>query len=105
VRGFEDIACPYPAFLSYSHSADRQPAAIVQRAPPRLDKPWFRLPTLRISRDETSLSANPGLWTSIERSLAQSDYFLLLASPDAAQSPWVAKESNGGETTARPILC
>ena len=63
------------------------------------------LPTLRIFRGETSLSANPGLWTSIERSLAQSDYFLLLASPDAAQSPWVAKESNGGETTARPILC
>lgn len=99
------MASRYPAFLSYSHSADRPLAAIVQRALQRLCKPWYRRPTLRIFRDEISLSANPGLWTSIERSLAQSDYFLLLASPDAAQSPRVAKESNGGGITARPILC
>jgi len=86
------MASRYAAFLSYSHSADRQLAALVQRALQRLGKPWYRRPTVKIFRDESSLSANPGLWTSIERNLDQSDYFLLLASPEAAKSPWVARE-------------
>jgi WD40 repeat protein len=82
----------YAAFLSYSHSADRELSAVVQRGLQRLGKPWYRRPTIKIFRDEASLSANPGLWSSIEQSLAQCDYFLLLASPDSALSPWVAKE-------------
>jgi WD40 repeat protein len=82
----------YAAFLSYSHSADRELAVAVQRALQRIGKPWYRAPRIKIFRDEASLSANPGLWSSIEQSLAQSDYFLLLASPDAARSQWVAKE-------------
>ena len=86
----------YAAFLSYSHSADRQLAAIMQRALQRLAKPWYRRAALKIFRDETSLSANPGLWTTIERNLDQSDYLLLLGSPDAAQSPWVPRKSNRG---------
>src|SRR5215472_10202232 len=92
IRAFPDMGSSYAAFLSYSHSADRRLAVTVQRALQRLSKPWYRRPTLKIFRDETSLSANPGLWTSIERNLAQSDYFLLFASPDAARSQWVAKE-------------
>jgi hypothetical protein len=95
----------YAAFLSYSHSADRQLAAIMQRALQRLAKPWYRRAALKIFRDETSLSANPGLWTTIERNLDQSDYLLLLGSPDAAQSPWVPRKSNRGGTTAVPIVC
>ena len=43
-------------------------------------------------RDDTSLSATPSLWPSIERALAQSRYLILLASPEAAASPWVGKE-------------
>jgi len=86
------MASRYAAFLSYSHSADRKLAAIVQRALPRLGEPWYRRATLQLFHDDTSLAANPGLWTSIERNLAQSDYLLLLASRDAAGSPWVAKE-------------
>jgi hypothetical protein len=82
----------YAAFLSYSHSADRELSAVVQRGLQRLGKPWYRRPTIKIFRDEASLSANPDLWSSIEQSLAQCDYFLLLASPDSARSPWVAKE-------------
>jgi len=46
---------------------------------------------LQLFRDDTSLAANPTLWASVEQNLAQSDY-LLLASRDAAGSPWVAKE-------------
>ena len=47
---------------------------------------------MRIFRDKTSLSANPALWRSIEQALTDSEYFLLLASPSSAKSPWVQKE-------------
>lgn len=86
------MASQYAAFLSYSHSADRQLSAVVQRALQRLAKPWYRRSAIKIFRDEASLSANPGLWSSIEQSLGQCDYFLLMASCDSARSPWVAKE-------------
>src|SRR5262249_16946570 len=82
------MASRYAAFLSYGHAADRALAAALQRSLQRIGKPWYRRPTLMIFRDETSLSADPGLWTSIERNLAQSDYLILLASPAAAQSAW-----------------
>ncbi len=43
-------------------------------------------------RDETGLAVNPHLWGSIEAALDESEYFVLMASPDAAASPWVARE-------------
>ncbi|MGH8772588.1 MAG: hypothetical protein ACREV2_15650 [Burkholderiales bacterium] len=43
-------------------------------------------------RDKTGLAATPELWASIEQALAESEYFLLLASPAAAASPWVQRE-------------
>ena len=39
-----------------------------------------------------SFSANPELWGSIEAALADSEYFLLMASPEAARSKWVQQE-------------
>ena len=86
------MASRYAAFLSYSHTADGELAPLVQRGLQRLARPWYRRPTVKIFRDETSLAANPGLWTSIEKNLAESDYLILLAAPDAAESAWVAKE-------------
>src|SRR5258705_7059638 len=82
----------YDAFVSYSHAKDKPIAAALQSVIQRLGKPWYRRRALRIFRDDTSLSATPGLWPSIESALAQSRYMILLASPDAATSPWVAKE-------------
>jgi WD40 repeat protein len=38
------------------------------------------------------LSANPALWSSIERALQASAFFILLASPEAAHSRWVDRE-------------
>ena len=43
-------------------------------------------------RDEASLSANPALWYSIEHALETSRWFLLLASPEAAESGWVDRQ-------------
>ena len=42
--------------------------------------------------DKSSLSATPELWPTIEEALSGSKYFVLLASPQAAGSPWVDQE-------------
>jgi hypothetical protein len=83
----------YDAFVSYSHAKDKKVAAALQAVIQRLGKPWYRRRALRLFRDDTSLSATPGLWPSIEQALANSRYFVLLASPEAAASPWVDKEA------------
>ncbi|MEV6490355.1 TIR domain-containing protein [Actinoplanes sp. NPDC051633] len=43
-------------------------------------------------RDQTGLSVTPHLWTSIQKALDNSEYFVLMASPEAARSPWVNRE-------------
>ena len=82
----------YDAFISYSHAKDKPVAAALQAAVQRLGKPWYRRRALRIFRDDTSLSATPHLWPSIEEALARSRYLVLLVSPQSAASPWVGKE-------------
>ena len=82
----------YKAFISYSHAADGKLAPAVQTALQKFAKPWFRLRALRVFRDKTSLAATPHLWGSIEEALKRSEFFLLLASPEAAASPWIARE-------------
>ena len=82
----------YDAFISYNHSKDKPIAKALQAALQKLGKPWYRRRALRVFRDDTSLSATPSLWPSIETALSASRYFVLLASPEAAASPWVGKE-------------
>jgi WD40 repeat protein len=47
---------------------------------------------MRVFRDKTSLQLTPGLWPEIQRAIGQSEFFILLASPDAAASHWVQSE-------------
>src|SRR5882724_84239 len=82
----------YDAFVSYSHAKDKPIAAALQRAVQTLGKPWYRRRALRVFRDDTSLSATPHLWPTIENALRESRYFILLASPEAADSIWVNRE-------------
>ena len=82
----------YNGFLSYSHAEHVQFAAEVQRALHAIARPWYRLRALRVFRDRSSVAPSESLWVSIESALAQSEFLLLLASPRAAQSPWVARE-------------
>src|SRR6266480_6020386 len=82
----------YDAFISYSHAKDKPTAAALQSIVQKLGKPWYKRRALRVFRDDTSLSATPNLWPSIEHALAQSRFLILLASPEAATSPWVNKE-------------
>jgi WD40 repeat protein len=89
----EAVATPaYDAFISYSHAKDKALAAALQSAMQRLGKPWYRRRALRLFRDDTALTASPHLWPDIEKALGQSRYLILLASPEAAASPWVDKE-------------
>jgi len=92
----------YRAFMSYSHAADAKLADILQAALQGFAKPWYRLRMIRIFRDKTGLSANPGLWPAIQRALADSEWFLLMASEQSAQSKWVEQEVRWW-TDNRPI--
>lgn len=83
---------PYDAFLSYSHAADGRLAPALQAALHRFARSWFRRRALHVFRDTTTLAATPALWSAIERALGQSRYFILLASPESARSPWVVRE-------------
>jgi WD40 repeat protein len=82
----------YDAFLSYSRAVDDELAPALQAALQRFAKPWYRARAKSVFRDDASLSANPGLWSSIEQALDGARYFVLLASPQAAESKWVGKE-------------
>ena len=82
----------YDAFVSYSHAADGRLAPALQAGLQSLAKRWYRRRALRVFRDETSLSASPELWGSIEAALSQARYFVLLASPTAEDSHWVDQE-------------
>jgi len=82
----------YDAFISYSHRADDFRATALQGALQNLGRPFYRRKVLDVFRDETSLSANPALWPSIERALTKSRYFILMASPESSVSPWCTRE-------------
>lgn len=82
----------YAAFISYSHVLDGALARGLQIGLEQFAKPWYQQRAVRVFRDNASLSANPDLWLSLETALASSDWLVLMASPDAAQSPWVDRE-------------
>lgn len=88
----KEVEMRYDVFISYSHGADSRTAAQLQRALQKIANPWYRLRGMRVFRDETDLSVAPEGWPAIESALAQSRFFVLLASEQAARSPWVAKE-------------
>ena len=85
-------AIAYDAFISYSHAKDKPIATALQSVVQKLGKAWYRRRALRLFRDDTSLSATPHLWPSIEQALSQSRFLILLASHEAASSRWVGQE-------------
>ena len=82
----------YRAFISYSHAADGRLAPALQSGLHRFARPWYKLRALVVFRDNSDLSAIPGLWSGIEQALKESEYFVLLASREAARSKWVRRE-------------
>lgn len=86
------VAYRYAAFISYSRAADAELAVAVQRALHRFAKPWYRVRAVRVFLDDASLSVNEGLRSSLYGAMDESEFFVLLASPEAARSEWVADE-------------
>ena len=82
----------YDAFISYSHGADGLMSVKVQRGLERFAKPWYRRRALKVFRDATGLAVTEHLWPTIKAALRGSSHFILLASPEAAESKWVARE-------------
>jgi WD40 repeat protein len=82
----------FDAFVSYGHVDDGGVARQLQSGVERFAKPWYRARALRLFLDSNNLSANPGLWSSIETALASSSWFVLVTSPGAAGSKWVERE-------------
>jgi TIR domain len=82
----------FDGFLSYSHADSSALAADVQRVLHAIARPWYRLRAARVFRDRSNVAPSDSLWGTIQRALESSAHFLLLASPAAARSPWVARE-------------
>ncbi len=88
----------YDAFISYSHAKDKPIAASLQSVIQKLGKPWYKRRALRVFRDDTSLSATPHLWPSIEKALAESRS---LDPARLARGGGLAVDRQGGRLLAR----
>jgi len=86
------VTTKHDAFISYSHAADGRLAPAVESGLERLARPLLTLRAIDVFRDETSLAANPELWTGILDHLDGSTWFVLMASPQSAASHWCNKE-------------
>lgn len=82
----------YPNRNSYNRQHDAVLGLGLQTNLEQFAKPWYRIRALRIFRDTANLAANPVLWASIEDGLRSSQWFIVLASEDAARSVWVNRE-------------
>src|SRR5436305_1964106 len=82
----------YDAFVSYSHRSDMRIAAALRDGLQSFAKTWYRPRALRIFLDQSGLSADSSLGSRIESALCDSQFLLLIASPDAANSVWVGRE-------------
>jgi WD40 repeat protein len=86
-------AYEFDGFISYRHDGrQREIASRLQRGLHQFAKPIRSLRAVRLYRDETNLGARPELWKQIVAALDRSKYFMLMASQEAAKSPWVQKE-------------
>ncbi|HJG36677.1 PQQ-binding-like beta-propeller repeat protein [Enorma phocaeensis] len=94
-----DNACRYEAFISYSHTEyDARVAREVQRfiegfpVPARLREGMGRSRLGKVFRDEDELAAGTSLDAGLAQALAASRWLIVVCSPAAAASPWVARE-------------
>lgn len=101
----------YDAFVSYSREAEEKLdlASKVTEALEQMGKPWRKRRALRVRLDVTSVPAATDGWAVLREGLDSARYFVLLASPKAAQSPWVDRElrywiEKNGPSRILPIL-
>lgn len=81
----------YDAFISYKHAVSSDFAADFELQLKRYSRGLLALPRA-VFRDEQFLAPGDDLPHIIEKALEGSRYLILLASPQAAASPWVRRE-------------
>lgn len=82
----------YAAFISYSHTRDRDTARSLEAALERFPAPWYRPRRRQVYLDSGDLPAAADLPESLEAALSRSGHLILLASPEARNSRWVGQE-------------
>lgn len=92
-------ALAYEAFISYSHTeADARVAREIQRfiegfsVPRALREQAGRSHLGKVFRDEDELTAGTSLSAGLEEALRAARWLIVVCSPAAAESPWVARE-------------
>ena len=90
--GPHDLRRKYHVFISYSHAAAAELAEGLQGWMQRYAKPWWKPRALRVFRDQTDLKLAPELWPTIVEALDDSEWLLLVASPESSRSKWVKRE-------------
>jgi TIR domain len=90
--GIEGQPFKYNAFISYSHTSDRQFAPIIRSALHQFARPWNKLRALNIFLDTSSLAGDPSLSGALEKALGSSEWLLFFASPASSKSQWVQLE-------------
>jgi hypothetical protein len=83
----------YDGFLSYSWEADHSVAPVLQSVLQNFLRPWYKVRTLNIFRDLSSLPANQNLREELAKRLDRSKHLIVLASPQAATSGGMAFEA------------
>jgi len=83
----------YHAFISYSHK-DKQYASVIQKSIETLGLPFYKAwqHDVNIFRDERKIPLSGSLTQEIVNGLANSDYLIVIASKNSAQSTWVKEE-------------
>ena len=104
----------YRAFISYSHR-DKRIAGWLHRAletyrlPPHLLEDGSDTRLHPIFKDREELPAADSLGDAIESAIRASDALIVLCSPDAARSPWIAREIDSykrlnGDRNVFPVI-
>lgn len=83
----------YNAFISYSHK-DKSYAAVIQKSIETLGLPFYKSwqPDVSIFRDERKMPLSGSLTGQIITGLKQSEYLIVIASKNSANSTWVREE-------------
>ena len=82
----------HDVFISYSHKSQPGLSKAIERGLKRLLKSPLGRSALNVFRDESYLNAGHNGIEQILSNLSKSHWFLFLASPSSAESPWCKRE-------------
>ena len=85
----------YAAFISHSSDPDGKSVAdSLRHGLHHLAKKWYRLRAMHVFLDTAAgMTVGAPLWEELRAALDASKFFVLIASPVAAERPWVDKEA------------